>query len=179
MKRPLPIAIVVVLVAASLTIGLTAVLAASDSQTGGPTRTVATADSPLGTILVDANGRTVYLFEKDSGPKSTCTGACAQEWHPVTTSGKPTAGDGLAASMVGTTTRSDGTTQVIYNGHPLYRYVGDNSPGDTAGQNLDVFGARWLVVSPAGDKVEGDTGNQADQPRYGAQSTPRPSASGY
>jgi predicted lipoprotein with Yx(FWY)xxD motif len=73
----------------------------------------------------------------------------------VTTSGKPTAGDGLTASMVGTTKRSDGTTQVTYNDHPLYRYIGDQKPSDTSGQNLDAFGAGWYVLSPAGDKVEG------------------------
>lgn len=115
--------------------------------------------SGLGKILVDSKGRTAYLFEKDTGPMSTCSGACAAEWPPVTTSGKPTAGDGLTASMLGTTKRSDGTTQVTYNGHPLYLFSGDNKPGDTAGQNVDAFGAEWYVLSPAGDKVEGKAKN--------------------
>jgi predicted lipoprotein with Yx(FWY)xxD motif len=109
----------------------------------------------LGSILVDSMGRTVYLFEKDPGPKSTCSGACAQEWPPVTTTGKPTAGKGVSAAMVGMTKRSDGKTQVTYNGHPLYLFVGDTKPGDAAGQNVDAFGATWHVVSPAGHKVEG------------------------
>ena len=118
--------------------------------------TVGTTDvGGLGKILVDSKGRTVYLFEKDTGPKSTCSGACAAEWPPVTTTGKPSAGNGLTASMLGTTKRSDGTTQVTYNGHPLYRYAGDNKAGDTNGQGLDFFGGEWYVLSPAGQKVEG------------------------
>ena len=109
---------------------------------------------PLGAILVDSKDRTVYLFEKDTGPKSTCSGACATEWPPVTTSGKPSAGKGVTASMLGTTKRSDGTTQVTYNGHPLYLFEADQKPGDATGQNVDAFGARWYVLSPAGDKVQ-------------------------
>jgi predicted lipoprotein with Yx(FWY)xxD motif len=134
--------------------------APSNSNASAGSSTVGVTDvSGLGKILVDSTGRTVYLFEKDTGPKSTCSGACALEWPPVTTSGKPTAGDGLTASTLGTTKRSDGTTQVTYTGHPLYRYSGDSKPGDTAGQNLDAFGAEWYVLSPAGNKVEGKAKN--------------------
>ena len=132
-----------------------ATAASSSSNASGASSTVGVSDvSGLGKILVDSQGRTVYLFEKDTGPKSMCSGACAQEWPPVTTSGKPSAGDGLTASMVGTTKRSDGTTQVTYNDHPLYRFTGDNNPGDTSGQNVDAYGAEWHVLSPAGNKVE-------------------------
>jgi predicted lipoprotein with Yx(FWY)xxD motif len=109
----------------------------------------------LGKVLVDSNGRTVYLFEKDTGPKSTCFGACATEWPPVTTTGKPSAGDGVTASMLGTAKRSDGTTQVTYGGHPLYLFEADKKPGDATGQNVDAFGAEWYVLSSAGHKVEG------------------------
>ena len=133
-----------------------ATAASSSSNASGASSTVGVSDvSGLGKILVDSQGRTVYLFEKDTGPKSMCSGACAQEWSPVTTGGKPSAGDGVTASMVGTTKRSDGTTQVTYNDHPLYRFVGDNNPGDTSGQNVDAYGAEWHVLSPAGNKVEG------------------------
>jgi predicted lipoprotein with Yx(FWY)xxD motif len=133
-----------------------ATAATSGSNASGGSSTVGVTDvSGLGKILVDSQGRTAYLFEKDTGSKSTCSGACAQEWPPVATSRKPTAGDGLTASMLGVTKRSDGTTQVTYNGHPLYLFAGDHNPGDTAGQNLDTFGAEWYVLSPAGDKVEG------------------------
>jgi predicted lipoprotein with Yx(FWY)xxD motif len=133
-----------------------ATAASGSSNASGSSSTVGVTDvDGLGKILVDSQGRTVYLFEKDTGPKSTCSGACAQEWPPVTTSGKPSAGDGVTASMLGTTKRSDGTTQVTYNDHPLYRFTGDNAPGDAAGQKLDAYGAEWYVLSPAGDKVEG------------------------
>jgi predicted lipoprotein with Yx(FWY)xxD motif len=110
----------------------------------------------LGKVLADSQGRTVYLFEKDTGPKSTCSGACAQEWPPVTVSGKPSAGNGVTASMLETTKRSDGTTQVTYNDRPLYRFTGDSNPGDTAGQNVEAYGAKWYVLSPAGERVEGE-----------------------
>jgi predicted lipoprotein with Yx(FWY)xxD motif len=132
-----------------------ATAAPSNSNASAGSSTIGVTDvSGLGKILVDSKGRTAYLFEKDTGPKSTCSGACAAEWPPVTTSGKPSAGDGLTASMLGTTKRSDGTTQVTYNGHPLYLFSGDNKPGDTAGQKVNAFGAEWYVLSPAGDKVD-------------------------
>jgi predicted lipoprotein with Yx(FWY)xxD motif len=107
----------------------------------------------LGKILVDSQGRTLYLFEKDQGTKSACSGACASAWPPVRDSGKPVAGTGADAAMLGTTPRSDGKAQVTYNGHPLYLYSGDSSPGDANGQGLNAFGALWQVVSPAGDAI--------------------------
>jgi len=127
---------------------------ASSSQSGSGSHTIAVSDnSSLGKVLVDSKGRTVYLFQKDTGSMSTCSGACATDWPPVTTTGKPTAGSGLTASMVGTTTRSDGTKQVTYNGHPLYNYVGDQKAGDTNGQGISAFGAKWYAVSQAGSTV--------------------------
>jgi predicted lipoprotein with Yx(FWY)xxD motif len=107
----------------------------------------------LGKILIDSQGNTVYLFGKDTGSTSTCSGACATNWPPVTAKGKPTAGTGLTASMLGTSKRSDGSEQVTYNGHPLYRYSGDQSPGDANGQGITAFGGIWNVVSPAGTAV--------------------------
>src|SRR4051794_5808596 len=129
---------------------------ASSSQSGAGSHTIAVSDNgSLGKILIDSKGRTVYLFQKDTGPMSTCSGGCATDWPPVTTTGKPTAGSGLTASMVGTTTRSDGTKQVTYNGHPLYLYVGDQKAGDTNGQGVNAFGGSWFAVSPAGTQVTG------------------------
>jgi predicted lipoprotein with Yx(FWY)xxD motif len=126
------------------------------SSTGASSGTISVSDNgDLGKILVDAKGRTVYLFEKDTGPMSTCFGACAADWPPVTTTGKPTAGSGVTGSMLSTTKRSDGTTQVVYNGHPLYQYIGDQKAGDTNGQNVNAFGAEWYALSTAGDKVSG------------------------
>jgi len=133
-----------------------ATVASGNSNAAGGSSTIGVSNiGGLGTILVDSKGRTVYLFEKDTGPKSTCSGACATAWPPVTTNGKPNAGKGVTASIVGTTKRSDGKTQVTYNGHPLYLFQGDKKPGEAAGQNVDAFGAEWYVLSPAGHKVEG------------------------
>jgi predicted lipoprotein with Yx(FWY)xxD motif len=109
----------------------------------------------LGTILVDGKGMTLYLFEKDKGGKSSCDGACASAWPPVLTTGKAMPGPGVMASRLGTTTRSDGRTQVTYNHWPLYYYAADKVPGDTTGQNIDAFGAEWYVLDPAkGTKLE-------------------------
>jgi predicted lipoprotein with Yx(FWY)xxD motif len=92
----------------------------------------------------------VYLFKKDAGTKSACTGACATAWPPVLSSAAPAAGSGAKASLLGTTVRSDGQRQVTYNGHPLYLFAGDQAPGDTNGQGSTGFGAPWLALSPAG-----------------------------
>jgi predicted lipoprotein with Yx(FWY)xxD motif len=119
----------------------------------GGSATVGVANSSLGKILVDSQGRTIYLFQQDTGTKSTCSGACATNWPPVRVSGKPTAGSGVNTSMLGTTPRSDGKPQVTYNGHPLYLFEGDSSAGDTSGQGVDAFGAAWYVVSPSGDAI--------------------------
>jgi predicted lipoprotein with Yx(FWY)xxD motif len=107
----------------------------------------------LGTILVDSQGRTVYLFEKDSGTKSSCFGGCATAWPPIRASGKPTVGSGLNTSLVGTTPRSDGQAQVTYNDHPLYLFAGDQKAGDTNGQGSTEFGGSWFALSSAGDPV--------------------------
>ncbi len=126
------------------------------SSPGGATATVAVmSEGTLGKILVDSQGRTLYLFQKDSGPTSTCYQACAAVWPPVTTSGKPKAGSGASASQLSTTQRTDGQTQAVYHGHPLYYYAPDaQQPGSTKGEGLKQFGAEWYVLSPAGAKVE-------------------------
>jgi predicted lipoprotein with Yx(FWY)xxD motif len=115
--------------------------------------TVSVADSSLGKILVDSSGKTLYLFQADTGTKSTCSGACATAWPPLRVSGKPTAGSGVKASSLGTTPRSDGKPEVTYNGHPLYLYQGDSKAGDTTGQKIDGFGAEWYVLSPSGNAI--------------------------
>ena len=130
--------------------------AASGATTmGSQSTTVDVADSGLGKILVDSQGRTLYLFEKDSGTTSACTGACAAAWPPVRDGSQPTVGAGADASLVGTTQRSDGDPQVTYNGHPLYLYVGDEKAGDTNGEGLTAFGGGWFALSAAGDQVSG------------------------
>jgi predicted lipoprotein with Yx(FWY)xxD motif len=119
----------------------------------GTADTVDVANTDLGTILVDAQGRTLYLFAKDSGTTSACTGACATAWPPIRDSGQPTVGSGADASLVGTTQRSDGDPQVTYNGHPLYLFQGDQKAGDTNGEGLTAFGGGWFALSAAGDQV--------------------------
>jgi predicted lipoprotein with Yx(FWY)xxD motif len=112
--------------------------------------TVATASNSLGTILVDGGGRTLYLFEKDQPNRSACSGACVAAWPVDPTSGTPKAGSGVQASLLGTITRADGSTQVTYNRHPLYYFARDSGPGQQGGQGIDAFGAKWFVVTPAG-----------------------------
>ena len=122
----------------------------------GQTATVgAQNNGNLGTILVDSQGRTLYLFQKDSGTQSTCLDTCARYWPPARASGKPTAGNGLNASLLRTTPRSDGGAQVTYNDHPLYQFSGDQNPGDTSGQGLTDFGGSWYALSAAGNQVTG------------------------
>jgi predicted lipoprotein with Yx(FWY)xxD motif len=106
-----------------------------------------------GTYLTGAGGRAVYLWVADSGGKSACSGACAKAWPPVETKGKPTAGTGVNAADLGTTTRSDGSEQVTYKGHPLYYFIADKSAGEVKGQGTNGFGAKWWLVTPAGDAI--------------------------
>lgn len=127
--------------------------ASTASQQSTPQTTsgkVSTASTSLGTVLVDAQGRTLYLFKADKGTKSACSGACASAWPPLRVSGKPTVGGGATASELGTTQRSDGQPEVTYNGHPLYTYTGDSKSGDVNGQGLTAFGAAWFALSPSG-----------------------------
>ena len=102
---------------------------APPKSANGQPATVNVANEGLGKILVNSQGRTLYLFERDSGTKSTCNGACATEWPPLRATGKPTVGGGATASILATSARTDGEPQVTYNGHPVYLFVGDQNPG--------------------------------------------------
>jgi len=137
--------------APSTTASTTGAAASSDSGV----ETIKVKRSSLGTILADGEGKTVYLFEKDKGTASTCSGACASAWPPVTTDGAPKAGSGIQAALLTTSRRSDGTMQVVYAGHPLYYFVRDRDAGDAYGQGIDGFGAEWYVLGSNGRKVEG------------------------
>jgi predicted lipoprotein with Yx(FWY)xxD motif len=119
----------------------------------GQSATVGVANENLGKILVNSQGRTLYLFRRDSGTNSTCTGTCAIEWPPLRATGKPTVGGGATASIVATSARSDGKPQVTYNGHPLYLFSGDQKPGDTNGEGVNAFGGLWYALSSAGDQI--------------------------
>jgi predicted lipoprotein with Yx(FWY)xxD motif len=121
----------------------------------GKTATVGLASTGLGKVLVNDQGRTLYLFRADHGTTSACTGACATQWPPLRATGKPKVGTGLQASAVATTKRSDGKPQVSYHGHPLYTFVGDKKAGDTTGQGINAFGAAWFGVTASGAQASG------------------------
>jgi predicted lipoprotein with Yx(FWY)xxD motif len=130
-------------------------VAAPSASKSASSGTVDAASSSLGTILVDSHGRTLYLWQADTGTTSTCSGACAAAWPPLLSTGAPTAGGGVNASLIGTTKRSDGAKQATYNRHPLYLFSGDTAPGQTNGQGSTGFGALWYVVSPGGNQITG------------------------
>jgi predicted lipoprotein with Yx(FWY)xxD motif len=128
----------------------------TSSTTGGAgsgSETVGTAKGSAGTYLTADEGRAVYLWAADTGDKSSCSGACAKAWPPVETKGMPKAENGVTASDLGTITRSDGSEQVTYKGHPLYYFVADKSKGAIKGQGSDSFGAKWWLVAPSGDAI--------------------------
>ena len=139
---------------------------APPKTTNGRPATVGVANSGLGKILVDSQGRTLYLFKKDSGTKSACFGACATNWPPLRAAGKPTVGRGANASIVATTARSDGKPEVTYNSHPLCLFAGDKKPGDTNGQGLTAFGGGWFALSPAGSQVSGQASSSGGNSGY-------------
>lgn len=114
--------------------------------------TVSVQKGSLGDHLIDGSGRTVYLFTPDKTSTPTCYGECAAFWPALLTTGAPLAGTGAIASKLGTSPRTDGTTQVTYNGHPLYEYMGDQSAGDINGQGKD---GTWYVLTPAGTQIGG------------------------
>jgi len=136
------------------------IASAPPKTASGRPATVGVENSNLGKILDDGQGGTLYLFQGDSGTKSNCSGACATNWPPLT-SANPTVGKGASASMIGTTKRSDGTTQVTYNGHPLYTFKGDSAPGDTSGQGVNAFGGLWYALSPTGQQVTASGSNNS------------------
>jgi len=115
--------------------------------------TIKTATGSGGTYLAGPNGHALYLWVADSGGKSACSGACAHAWPPLETKGAPTAGSGVNASDLGTITRSDGSEQVTYKGHPLYYFIADTTAGSTKGQGSDGFGAKWWLIGPSGTAI--------------------------
>jgi predicted lipoprotein with Yx(FWY)xxD motif len=116
--------------------------------------TVTLRTTKLGKILVGGRGLTLYLFQKDPRGRSACAGACAGIWPPLIASGRVSAGRGVNARLLATFRRSDGRSQVSYNGHALYLYAGDSHAGQTTGQGLKQFGAEWYVLSARGTKID-------------------------
>jgi predicted lipoprotein with Yx(FWY)xxD motif len=135
------------------------------SSTPAAASAVHAQNSKFGQILVDGSGRTLYMLTADTGNQSTCYNTCAGIWPPDTTNGTPTS-SGVTASMVGTTARTDNTTQVTYNGHPLYTFTHDAKAGDVNGEGVATFGGIWYVVGVNGSPITS------------VPSTPAPSTSG-
>lgn len=132
---------------------------------------IETHSAPMGTFLTDGSGDALYMFAADSHGKSACTGACTTYWPPLTVHGKAAVAGSAKAADLGLITRSDGSKQVTYAGHPLYYYAGDRKPGDTNGQGSNNFGAKWWLLAPSGRPIaKGSSG--------GAGSSPSKSGSG-
>jgi predicted lipoprotein with Yx(FWY)xxD motif len=150
----LPASLIALVAVAGCGGGSSSTSTSTAGATGGGAATIDVAkNAQLGQILTDSKGDTVYVFAKDTNGKSACSGSCAGVWPPVTTSGSPKAGAGVDASKLGTTKRSDGSTQVTYAGHPLYTYTADTSPGDTKGNGVNLYGALWYAVQPNGSNA--------------------------
>lgn len=107
----------------------------------------------VGAVLTGPNGRTLYLFDRDRAGQSTCFGGCADDWPPLTTTAAPVAGEAVNPGLLGTSKRPDGSAQVVYNGHPVYYYIGDELPGQTTGGTVFSMGGTWYVLSPAGNPI--------------------------
>jgi predicted lipoprotein with Yx(FWY)xxD motif len=140
-------------VAATAAIAAVLIPASLAGQSKAVRASVGVAQSSLGRILVNGRGHTLYLFGKDRSGKSACSGQCATFWSPLVANGKPQVAGGAKASLIGSVRRADGRRQVTYNHHPLYTFVKDKQKGQTKGEGLKVFGAKWYAVSPAGGKV--------------------------
>lgn len=145
-------------------------MSAAATTSGGGSATVRVHDSGIGEILVDARGRTLYLFKADSDTVSACDGACAAAWPPLLAHGNPRVAGGVNVSLVSTIQRRGGARQLTYNGHPLYLFADDQKPGDVNGEGVTAFGAPWYALSPAGNQISGS--------RSGALAG-SPSGSGY
>ena len=141
------------LAAATVVAATAAALALAGGRTTSAGTAVKIAGTKLGPILVDSKGITLYDFVVDKGTTSACYGACAALWPPLLTHGKPVAGPGVKASLLGTTKRKDGKLEVTYGGHPLYYFVSDRKPGQTTGQGIDQFGGPWWVINAKGKEV--------------------------
>jgi predicted lipoprotein with Yx(FWY)xxD motif len=157
--------------------GATAASTTPAKTTSTSPTSIGTGKTALGTILVDSQGRTLYLFTHDSGTTSMCSGSCATAWPPLVTSGAPTATSSANATPLGTSKQADGTTQVTYNGHPLYRFVKDQKAGETNGQGVTAFGGSWFAVTVGGNQAGHQSSSKASaQPSPAAPAAPAPKA---
>ena len=151
-------------VAAVLAVAACGSSGSSGGNSGSSGTTITTRSGPAGTYLANASGRAVYLFAIDSMNKSKCSGGCASLWPPVVAKGKLSASSGAVSSDLGSITRSDGTKQVTYKGHPLYYFSGDSGSGMTKGQGLNSFGGKWWLVAPSGNALTGSGSGATPSP---------------
>jgi predicted lipoprotein with Yx(FWY)xxD motif len=134
--------------------GIAAIAVAASGAPAAPTAAAVTVrSSSFGQILFDHRGFVLYGFTKDPRGRSVCSGACAAAWPPFIVGGKPAAGKGAKAGLLGTTSRADGKLQATYAGKPLYYYIGDRKPGEILCQNVREFGGTWLVLRSTGAYV--------------------------
>ncbi len=156
--------------AATVLVVTTQTKTSSASRVSATRTVVSLRKTALGTVLVDARGRTLYLFEKDRNGMSSCTAACLAYWPALTSIGTPRADNGVHQSLLKLAPAHNGARQVTYAGHPLYTFVGDKRAGQTTGEGLRNFGAEWYALAASGRKVERSEG--------ATDSTPAPSG-GY
>jgi predicted lipoprotein with Yx(FWY)xxD motif len=128
----------------------------------------------LGKIIVDSNGHTLYLYGPDKMGKSSCYGECATFWPPLMKTSATLAGPGVKASLITTTKRKNGKLQLVYNGHPLYRYADDKKPGQVHGQGVNAAGGLWWVLAPSGKPIE----KKVSTPTPTTPTTPTTTSSG-
>jgi predicted lipoprotein with Yx(FWY)xxD motif len=119
-------------------------------SSSGPATVKTAKISGYGTALVTASGHSVYVLSSDPSGGSSCAGACAKQWKPVTILGSPSAGDGVDSSKLASFRRKDGSTQVLYNKHALYTFSGT---GTTSGQGVKADGGTWYLIAPSGDPI--------------------------
>ena len=114
---------------------------------------ITTGESEFGTILFDDKNQAIYIWEVEESDTAECYGNCADAWPPVLTNGAPIAAGDVNSEMLGTTERTDGSTQVTYNGHPLYYYAHED-PGEVKCHNISTHGGLWWVIKPNGIRAE-------------------------
>jgi predicted lipoprotein with Yx(FWY)xxD motif len=144
----------------------TATTAGGAATTGGGSSN-ATLDaknvSGLGMVLVDSRGFTLYRLTGETTSNIMCTGSCTTTWPPLKASGSPAGGSG-ATGTIATIKRSDGITQVTYDGVPLYTFAGDSGPGQSNGEGIQGV---WFAVTPAGQSAKGGSGGGGASPTGG------------
>ena len=140
---------------------LTATTSAAQKRTSArpsAASAISVRQTSVGKVLVAPNGRTLYLFALDKRNVSRLSAAGRAVWPPFTSATVPIARGGVSGARIG---RISASKQITYNGHPLYYYVGDQRPGQTFGQGLNQFGARWYVLSASGSAIKSSTANGA------------------